>query len=103
MKGSTEIFTEFDNVVRIPRTMFMYMICVAENNCNTSDWAYTGYSSSVASSGYVNVNDAIPPNPQKLYLRIIPAGTYTLRTYGEAYLFTDDMGGKLQSYSSVTQ
>ena len=91
MKGSKELFTDFKNLVRVPNTMFVYMICLDESICDISDWADTGYSSL---EGYLNVNPSESTLPQKIYFRIIPAGSYTFSSREAAYLFTDDMEGK---------
>ena len=94
MKGSNEIFTDLENVARLPHTMFVYMICVDINTCNDSGWTKIRHTSTSNYHRYVNVNESLLPNPQEIFLRITPAGIYTLSNLGAAYLFNDDFTGK---------
>ena len=94
MIGSKEIFTESENSVRVPQTMFVYMICIDQTACNTSGWADTGYFTLQGSLGYVNISESTSLSPQRIYLRIVAAGTYMFGNLGGAYLFDDDMSGK---------
>ena len=94
MKGSNEIFTDLENVARIPQTMFVYMICVDIHTCNASGWTRIRHTNTNNSHRYVKVNESLFPNPQEIFLRITPAGIYTLSNLGAAYLFNDDFTGK---------
>ena len=93
--GSHEIFVQGDNVVRIPRTMFVYMICFDETACNINDWAYTKYEGDfIGISHQYNGSHFFVTElePQKIYRRILPAGKYTFNAEMAAYLFQDDTG-----------
>ena len=90
LKGSQKIFTQEVNIVRIPQTMFVYMVCLDEELCDIADWVYTRY------QGYfITINETVDASTsalQKIYRKILPAGTYEFMTQQAAYLFQDDTG-----------
>ena len=93
LMGSQELFTQEENIVRIPRTMFAHMICLDEDVCNVADWVYTKYKGNVIAILLANGSAATNSStPQNIYRRILPAGTYKLMTRQAAYLFHDDTG-----------
>ena len=95
--GSQEIKVQGEIIVRIPRPMFVYMICFDgdENVCNTTNWVDTEYEGDFlgishpynASMGWV----AEFPS-QRIYRKILPAGRYIFDARKAAYLFQDDSG-----------
>ena len=92
MRGNNEIFTSNDNLVRVPKLMFVYMICL-ESNFNTSEWGKTG---DFNWNGYLKIQNGVDfTGPQTIYRRIIPAGSYTFSNLGATYLFTDDIGSSI--------
>ena len=95
MLGNREIFTEHQNLVRIPKTMFVYKICLDIEQCNTSNWTDLDHNISPGDTlGFISVNGSNVTSYQGTYLRILPAGSYYFDNLASAYLF-DDFTGKL--------
>ena len=87
MLGSREIFTEHQNLVRIPKTMFVYKICLDIEKCNTSAWTDLGYNVSPGDTlGFISVNGSNVTSNQGTYLRILPAGSYHFDNLASATL-----------------
>ena len=91
--GSREIFTTFPNSVRIPRPMFVYMICLDIEKCNVSEWRKLDYSVNPGFTlGFISVNGLNVTSHQGVYLRILPVGTYHFDSIAAAYLFDEYIG-----------
>ena len=91
--GSREIFTTFPNSVRIPRPMFVYMICLDIEQCNVSEWRNLDFSVSPGDTlGLISVNGSNTTSHQGVYLRILLGGTYHFDSIAAAYLFDDYIG-----------
>ena len=97
MIGSQEIKVQGDIIVRIPRPMFVYMICFDgdENVCNTTNWIDTGHEGDFLSISHpynASMFWVAEFSPQKIYQIILPAGKYIFDARKAAYLFQDDIG-----------
>ena len=95
--GSQEIKVQGDIIVRIPRPMFVYMICFDgdQNVCNTTDWVYTEHEGDFLSISHpynASMGWVAEFPPQKIYQKILPAGKYIFDARKAAYLFQDDIG-----------
>ena len=89
--GSNEMYTNEDNLIRIPRLTFVYMILMDNGKTNTSEWGRTGDRSD--SNGYLNLPDELSSS-QAIYRRVLSPGNYILSNIGATYLFTFDLPGK---------
>ena len=89
--GNNEIYTKEDNLVRIPRLTFVYMVLLDNSQINTSEWGRTGDRSD--SNGYLNLPDELS-SAQAIYRRVLSPGNYILSNIGATYLFTFDFSGK---------
>ena len=89
--GNNEIYTNEDNLVRIPRLAFVYMVRLDDSKINTSEWGRTGDRSN--SNGYLNLPDDLSSS-QTIYRRVLSPGNYILSNIGATYMFTFDFSGK---------
>ena len=89
--GNDEMYTNEDNLVRIPRLTFVYMVHLDNSKVNTSEWGRTGDRSD--SNGYLNLPDEFS-SAQAIYRRVLSPGNYILSNIGATYLFTFDLPGK---------
>ena len=89
--GNNEIYTNEDNLVRIPRLTFVYMVHLDDSKINTSEWGRTGDRRD--SNGYLNLPDELS-SAQAIYRRVLSPGNYILSNIGATYLFTFDLSGK---------